>query len=61
VIQVLVVELLNTGIERTVDRIGADWHPLSKVAKDCASAAVLLSLLLAGGIWVAAGVAAWRG
>ncbi|GAA5525758.1 diacylglycerol kinase [Microbulbifer aestuariivivens] len=43
---VLIVELLNSAIEATVDRIGAEPHPLSKVAKDTASAAVSLSLLL---------------
>jgi diacylglycerol kinase (ATP) len=54
VLLVMVVELLNTAIETTVDRIGPEWHALSKQAKDMGSAAVLLSLLLAGGIWIAA-------
>lgn len=57
VVHVLVVELLNTAVERTVDRIGTQWHPLSKVAKDAASAAVFLSILLAIGTWTAALVA----
>ena len=51
---VLVVELLNTGIESAIDRIGPEWHDLSKRAKDMGSAAVLLSLLLCVGIWSAA-------
>jgi len=51
---VLMVELLNTGIESAIDRIGPEWHVLSKRAKDMGSAAVLLSLLLAGGIWITA-------
>jgi diacylglycerol kinase (ATP) len=51
---VLMVELLNTGIETAVDRIGPEWHVLSKRAKDMGSAAVLLSLVLCGGIWAAA-------
>lgn len=51
---VMVVELLNTGIETVVDRVGPEWHHLSKRAKDMGSAAVLLALLLCGGIWVAA-------
>ena len=51
---VMIVELLNTGIETVVDRIGPEWHALSKRAKDMGSAAVLLSLLLAGGVWLAA-------
>jgi diacylglycerol kinase (ATP) len=50
----MVVELLNTGIESAIDRIGPEWHDLSKRAKDMGSAAVLLSLLLCGGIWLAA-------
>lgn len=54
VMGVLVVELLNTGIESTVDRIGSDWHALSKRAKDVGSAAVLLSLLWCLGVWTAA-------
>ena len=54
VLLVMIVELLNTGIETAIDRIGPEWHDLSKRAKDMGSAAVLLSLLLAGGIWIAA-------
>lgn len=54
VLIVLIVELLNSGIEAAIDRIGSEWHPLSRRAKDLGSAAVLLSLLLAGGIWAAA-------
>lgn len=51
VVLVLVTELLNTGIESVVDRIGPEWHDLSKRAKDVGSAAVLLSLLLCAGAW----------
>ncbi|MDR3454021.1 MAG: diacylglycerol kinase [Rhodoferax sp.] len=51
---VLIVELLNTGLETAIDRIGPEWHDLSKRAKDMGSAAVLLSLLLCAGIWAAA-------
>ena len=54
VLLVMIVELLNTGIESVVDRIGPEWHELSKRAKDMGSAAVLLSLLLALGVWTAA-------
>jgi len=54
VIFVMIVELLNTGIETAIDRIGPEWHDLSKRAKDMGSAAVLLSLLLSLGIWSAA-------
>jgi diacylglycerol kinase (ATP) len=54
VVLVLVVELLNSGIEAAIDRMGDQWHALSKKAKDMGSAAVLLSLLLCMGIWLAA-------
>ena len=51
---VLIVELLNTGIESAIDRMGPEWHALSKRAKDMGSAAVLLSLLLCAGTWMLA-------
>ncbi|WP_042424683.1 diacylglycerol kinase [Comamonas granuli] len=54
VLLLMIVELLNTGIEAAIDRIGPEWHPLSKRAKDMGSAAVLLSLLLCAGVWAAA-------
>lgn len=54
VVLLMVVELLNTGIEAAIDRIGPEWHELSKRAKDMGSAAVLLSLLLCAGVWGAA-------
>ena len=54
VVLVLIVELLNSGIEAVVDRVSYEWHELSKRAKDFGSAAVLLSLMLCGAIWCAA-------
>lgn len=54
VILIMVVELLNTGLETAIDRIGPEWHDLSKRAKDMGSAAVLLSLLLCAGTWAMA-------
>ncbi len=54
VLLVLIVELLNSGIEASIDRVGLQWHPLSKRAKDLGSAAVMLSLLLCAGIWIGA-------
>jgi diacylglycerol kinase (ATP) len=51
VILVLIVELLNTAVEYTVDRIGTERHALSGRAKDMGSAAVLLSLLLTALTW----------
>lgn len=59
VLLVMIVELLNTGIETAIDRIGPEWHDLSKRAKDMGSAAVLLSLLLCGGTWMAAAWQRW--
>jgi len=54
VLLVMIVELLNTGIETAIDRIGPEWHDLSKRAKDMGSAAVLLSLMICGGVWLTA-------
>ncbi|RZI69131.1 MAG: diacylglycerol kinase [Variovorax sp.] len=54
VMLVLIVELLNSGIEAAIDRIGPEWHSFSKDAKDMGSAAVLLSIVLCGGVWAAA-------
>jgi diacylglycerol kinase (ATP) len=49
---VLIVELLNSAIEATVDRISFENHRLAKRAKDIGSAAVMLSLVNAGLIWL---------
>lgn len=49
---VLVVELLNSAIEAVVDRTGLDHHPLAGRAKDMGSAAVLVTVLLAAGVWL---------
>ncbi len=54
VLIVLIVELLNSATEAVVDRISYEHHELSKRAKDIASAAVFISLLMCGGIWAAA-------
>lgn len=52
VVLVLVVELINTGIEAVVDRVGVEYHLLAGVAKDMGSAAVFLSLLFCIFTWV---------
>jgi diacylglycerol kinase (ATP) len=49
---VLIVELLNSAIEATVDRIGLERNALSGLAKDLGSAAVLLSLTLLAVTWI---------
>ena len=46
-----IVELLNSAIEANVDRVGMERHQLSKRAKDIASAAVFLSIMLAAAVW----------
>lgn len=52
VLLVLIVELLNSAIEATVDRIGLERHMLSGLAKDIGSAAVLTSFILVAVVWV---------
>lgn len=51
VLLVLIVELLNSAIEATVDRISLDDHRLAKRAKDIGSAAVLMSLVNVAVVW----------
>jgi diacylglycerol kinase (ATP) len=48
---VLIVELLNSGIEAVVDRIGPEHHELAGRAKDMGSAAVFLALVNVVIIW----------
>ena len=52
VLLVIIIELLNSAIEATVDRISLDSHDLAKRAKDIGSAAVLVSLVNAVAVWV---------
>ena len=47
----LIVELFNSAIEATVDRVSLAIHPLSKQAKDMGSAAQLTSLVVIGLVW----------
>jgi diacylglycerol kinase (ATP) len=54
---ILVVELLNSAIEATVDRIGSEHHKLSGQAKNMGSAAVLVALIAAAGVWI---LVAWQ-
>jgi len=48
----LVVELVNSAIEATVDRIGFERHALAGLAKDIGSAAVFMSFVLLGTVWL---------
>jgi len=52
VVLILVVELINSAIEATVDRIGFERHALAGLAKDIGSAAVLMSFMLFGVVWL---------
>jgi diacylglycerol kinase (ATP) len=51
VILILIVEILNSGIEAIVDKASPERHELAKRAKDMGSAAVLFSLLNAAAVW----------
>lgn len=53
----LTVEVLNSAIEATVDRIGFEYHELSGRAKDLGSAAVFLAMIFSGVVWT---VLLWR-
>ena len=48
---VVLVEFVNSAVERAVDRISIEPHSLSKAAKDLASAAVLVGVLMSGLCW----------
>ena len=48
----LIIELVNTAIEATIDRISLEHHDLSKIAKDVASCAVFISSLLVVLVWL---------
>lgn len=54
----LAIELVNSAVEATVDRIGPERHPLSGLAKDLGSAAVFVAFVLLGLNWIL--VLAWR-
>ena len=55
----LIVELINTGIEASVDHTSTDQHPLAKIAKDVGSAAQFLALLLLSVLWTMALMSTW--
>ncbi len=61
VLLLMLVEILNSGIEAVVDRIGPELHPLSGRAKDLGSAAVFIAMVILGLTWgVLAGPALWN-
>jgi diacylglycerol kinase (ATP) len=52
VLLVLVVELLNSAVEATVDRVSLEDHRLAKRAKDLGSASVMMSLVTVAAVWL---------
>jgi diacylglycerol kinase (ATP) len=54
VLVVMIVELLNTAIEKLADRVTLEQDPMIGRAKDMGSAAVGLTLLIAGAVWLLA-------
>ena len=54
IVAILIVELLNTAIEKLADRVTLQQDPMIGRAKDMGSAAVGLTLLLAGAVWLTA-------
>lgn len=50
----IIIEVINSAIEATIDRIGPERHELSRLAKDLGSLAVLLASVLLGLLWLAA-------
>jgi diacylglycerol kinase (ATP) len=52
IVFIMIVELLNTAIEKLCDRVTRDDDPVIKRVKDMGSAAVGLSLLTAGAVWL---------
>ena len=57
---IIIVELLNSALEWTIDYISTEVHPLAKRAKDMASAAVFLSYLNCIAVWLVIIVANWH-
>ena len=57
VLLVMIVEVLNTGIEAACDALSREFHADIKIAKDCGSLAVLMSITIAGSVWA---LTLWR-
>jgi diacylglycerol kinase (ATP) len=52
VLLLLIVELLNTAVESVVNRVGLEFHELSRQAKDIGSAAVFLAMAMVALVWI---------
>jgi diacylglycerol kinase (ATP) len=51
ILLLIMVEVLNTGIEAACDAVSREFNIDIQLAKDCGSLAVLISIVLAGGVW----------
>ena len=51
ILLLIMVEVLNTGIEAACDAVSREFHIDIQLAKDCGSLAVLISVLLAAIVW----------
>lgn len=54
ILVIMIVEMLNTGIEQVCNGLSRSYMEEIKVAKDCGSAAVLFATILAGAVWIGA-------
>ena len=54
ILLMLAVEFLNTGLEKLADKVTRNDDDLVRIAKDCGSAAVLMTILLTGAVWALA-------
>jgi diacylglycerol kinase (ATP) len=54
VLFLITVEVLNTGIEAACDAVSREFNIDIQLAKDCGSLAVLISVIVAGGVWILA-------
>jgi diacylglycerol kinase (ATP) len=54
VLVLMLVEVLNTGIEAACDAVSREFNIDIQLAKDCGSLAVLITILLVAGVWIVA-------
>lgn len=54
ILLLIIVEVLNTGIEAACDAFSREFNTDIQLAKDCGSLAVLISIVIAGGVWLLA-------
>lgn len=54
ILVLMLVEVLNTGIEAACDAVSLEFDRQIQIAKDCGSLAVLIAIVLVGGVWISA-------